>query len=83
MDIQTTIEIEGFIIEVGFRYNEYIDDTNGLDIECCELLHDQTHIISVVDTETNELFRDDFKDSHWDLINKWLETNDPIEDGIG
>lgn len=83
MDIQTTLEIDGFIIEVGFRYNEYIDDTTGIDIECQELDTDQTHIISVVDTETDQLFRYDFKDSHWDLVNKWLETNDPIEDGIG
>ena len=83
MDVQTTLEIDGFIIEVEFSYNEYIDDTSGIDVECQELESDLTNIISVVDTETNELFRDNFKDAHWGLIDKWLETNEPIEDGIG
>ncbi len=83
MDIQTTFEIDGHIIECGFRYSEYIDDASGIDVLCQQLDHDQTNIISVVDTESDILYTDNFKSNHYNLVDKWLESNDPIEDGIG
>lgn len=75
---QNTIEIDGFIIEIEFFYDEYWDTANGQHVFYSEIIVEKSHIISVVDTERNELITQDdlITNKHWDLVDKWLETND-------
>ena len=80
--VQTTIEIDGFIIELEFFFNEFWDDATGENVLCSEFLDQETNIISVSDTEKETLTLYDFTDNHLALIDKWLENNDPIEDGV-
>ena len=74
---QETIEVNGFIFEVELVFIDSIDDTKGIYEYITAFDSTNTHIISVVDTEQNNLFlADNINDSHRDMLTNYFESND-------
>ncbi len=81
--IDRTVEIENtdnaLMITAVISFSEYQDDANGMDQIFYEYESKYTQIVKVVDLESSGLGLIPINDDHYLMIEKYLETNDVME----